>query len=511
MALENNKRVARNTLFLYIRMGITMLITLYTSRIVLAELGFDDYGIYNVVAGIVSLFAFLNGALGAATSRFITFELGRQNEQVLRKIFRSAFTIHILLALVVVVLAETIGLWFVNDKLVVPYDRLFAANVVYQFAVLSCAISIIQVPFNAEIIAHEKMGVFACIGIVDAVLKLMIAFVIGLDFPDKLIVYSGLIFLLVLMTCIFLYFYSRRNFEESVCNFLFDRTLFRNMLSYSGWSLLGSLAYALKFQGINVVLNLFYGPIVNAACGVAYQVNTAISSFTQNFTIALNPQIIKSYAIEDFNRTVRLLVRGTKFSYFLLLFFAVPVLIETPYILSLWLKDVPEYAVSFVRLIVVNSLLDSFSPTIGASVQATGKIMWYQIIVGGILLLNLPIAYILLKMDFTPNAVFLLSIGLTFLSLIARTVILKKLLGVSISDFGIHVLGISILVSILSFLFPCLLVEYMEAGILRFMSVVAGGCMSVLLFVGLVGTNKQERLFVKNTLINFFSRKIITE
>ena len=321
MSSSKNNLIAKNTMMLYIRLSIVMIVYLYTSRIVLKALGIEDYGIYNVVAGVITLFSFFNGALSSATSRFITYELGRENRIGLEKNFRTAFTIHLILAGIILILAETIGLWFVNNKLIIPVERLFAANIIYQFSVLSCVVTIMQVPLNAEIIAHEKMTIYAYMGILDASSKLLIAFFINTCNSDKLIAYGFLLFVTTILLFLVYHIYCKRKFGEYNPSLFYDKSTFKGMLSYSGWSLWGSMAYVLKDQGVNMALNIFFGPVVNAARGITYQVNTALNSFTQNFTIAMNPQIVKSYACNDYNRMFLLFFTGAKFSFFLLLLF----------------------------------------------------------------------------------------------------------------------------------------------------------------------------------------------
>lgn len=504
MTNSNNKLIAKNTMMLYFRLSIIMVVYLYTSRVVLKALGIEDYGIYNVVAGVITLFSFFNSALSSATSRFITYELGRENTAELKKNFRTAFTIHLILSVVVLILAETVGLWFVNYKLLIPVERLFAANVIYQFSILSCAVTIMQVPLNAEIIAHEKMGIYAYIGIFDAISKLVIAFVISSCGSDRLIIYGLLLFTVTVILFIVYHIYCKSNFEEYNLAVLYDKDLFRNMLSYSGWSLWGSMAYMLKDQGVNMTLNIFFGPVVNAARGIAYQVNTALNSFTQNFTMAMNPQIVKSYACENHERVFLLLYSGAKFSYFLLLFLSLPIILETKYILDLWLGQIPEYTILFTRLVIINSLIESFTYVIGATVQATGRIKIYQIIVGGLLLLNLPVSYLFLKLGYLPYVVFFIAILLSTISILIRIVILGSLIRMSIKIFLVHVLGVSILVSLLSIILPGWIYHVMNEGFVRVLCVIVSSICSTLLCIWFIGLNRNEKVFIKSNVIKKF-------
>lgn len=496
--LNNNKRIAKNTGMLYIRMMLTMLISLYTSRIVLKILGIEDFGIYNVVGGVVTMFVFLRGALGAASSRYLAFELGRNDIPKLKKVFRSAFTIHVLFALIILLFLETVGLWFVNHKLVIPAERLHAANWIYQFSIFSSIISIIQIPLTASIIAHERMNIYAWLGIFDVVMKLVIVLFLNYSGFDKLITYGFLMTVVSGLLFLVYHFYCKRKFIEYILHFIFEKDLLKEMLQYSGWNFIGSFATIMKLQGINILLNIFFGPSVNAARGIAYQVNNAVNSFTQNFTTAINPQIIKNYANDEIDRMISLLFRGTKFSYFLLLFLSLPTILETEFILDLWLVDVPDYAIIFTRLIIINSLLESFTFVLGVSIQATGKIKWYQLIVGGCLLLNLPISYLFLKMGYPPQTTLFISIVLAFISLMLRVVLIKmQIPALPVKKLFYSVFTIAALVTIVSISAP-LSIECLSipVGWTKFIYVTVSGLISTSVAIWLLGLTKVERKFI---------------
>ena len=318
MVETNNKRVAKNTLFLYFRMILIMLVTLYTSRVVLSELGIKDYGIYNVVGGVVMMFSFLIYCMTSSTQRFITFELGKGDIQKLKDVFAASLNIHIMIALTVVVVAETIGLWFVNEKLVIPLDRITAANWVYQFSILAFCVNIIQVPYNAILIAYEKMNVYAYISILEAFLKLGIAYLLVVLSSDKLIVYGILVFFVQLIVSLIYQIYCKRKYNESKFRLFWNKSLYTQMAGFAGWNLLGSIAWLVRDQGINIVLNLFFGPIINAARSIASQVSNAVMGFISNFQVALNPQITKNYAIGNIQEMEKLSYLGLKFSFILL-------------------------------------------------------------------------------------------------------------------------------------------------------------------------------------------------
>jgi len=496
---DNNKRIAKNTLMLYIRMMLVMLISLYTSRIVLEILGVDDYGIYNVVGGVVSMFVFLNSALGSTTSRFMAFSLGKENIVQLKKNFRSAFTIHIFFSFVILILLETIGVWFLNFKLVIPAERLYAANWVLQFSIFSSVISIIQVPLTASIIAHERMTIYAYIGIFDVTMKLLVVFLLTNSEFDKLITYGFLLATISLFLFIIYNIYCKIKFFEYDPRFFFEKTLFKEMLSFSGWSFIGSFSSIMKFQGINIMLNVFYGPAVNAARGIAYQVGFAVGSLTQNFTIAINPQIIKSYANGEISTMISLLIRGAKFSYFLLLLIGLPLILETEFILDLWLVDVPNYAVIFTRLVVINSLIESFMFVMGASIQATGKIRWYQIVVGGFLLLNLPVSYFFLKMGYPPQTTLVISIILAFIALMLRVVFIKRQIPeLQVNQFVNKVFVVAVLVTLVSISVPYFIGSNMEPGLNKFLIVTISGFITTLFAIWILGLTKNERSFFIN-------------
>ncbi len=435
MAETNNKRVAKNTLFLYFRMILIMLVTLYTSRVVLAQLGIKDYGIYNVVGGVVTMFAFLNNCMTTSTQRFLTFELGKGNTQRLKDVFAASLNIHIAIAFTIVVLAESIGLWFVNYKLVIPADRLVAANWVFQFAILSFCVNIIQVPYNAVIIAHEKMNVYAYISIVEVMLKLGIVYLLSVSPFDKLIAYAVLIFAVQLLIRAIYQIYCRKNYEESKFRLFWDKGLYQQMSGFAGWNLFGSLAWMLRDQGLNIVLNLFFGPVINAARGVATQVSGAVMNFISNFQVALNPQITKNYANGNIQEMEKLTYLGIKFSYIILFFLAFPLSLNINYVLRLWLVEVPDYTALFIILIMIDSMVGNlFGVPLMTSLSATGKIRNYQIVVSFIILLIVPVGYIALRLGCDAPSVFYITIIFSGISGFARFLFCRKQIGYSLRE-----------------------------------------------------------------------------
>ena len=406
---QNNKRIAKNSLLLYARMLLVMAVALYTSRIVLQALGIEDYGIYNVVGGVVAMLGFLNGSLTAATSRFLTFELGRGEEGDLNRVFRCSVTVHYLLAGLILLVAETIGLWFVLDKLVIPAERLNAALWVYQCSVFTILVSIVSTPYNALIVAHERMEAFAYISVAEVLLKLGVSFIIMQPVGDKLIVYALLLafaqFLLRLLYTV----YCSRHFPGIRSRLLWDREISGKIFSFAGWAMNGNLAVMGYTQGLNILLNLFFGPAVNAARGIAVQVQGAVSQFFNNFFIAVIPQIVKSYAQGNLEYMHKLIIGGAKYAFFLALLLVVPLMVNTGYVLQLWLGQVPEHSVAFTRLMLFICINYTLTHPTVASIQATGRIKKFQLVEGALLLMIVPVAYLFLKFaHIPPEGVFII-------------------------------------------------------------------------------------------------------
>ena len=444
---SNNKRIAKNTIVLYLRMIFILCVGLFTSRVVLNTLGVEDYGLYNVVGGFVTIFAFLNGAMATATQRFITFELAKGNLERQRKTFSTAIIIHFALATIILVLAETIGLWMLYEKLVIPEGRFTAAMWVYQLSIASCFLSIVSLPYNAMIIAHEKMSAFALISIMDVVLKLVIVYFLTIAPFDRLIFYAVLLFGVQLLDRIIYGYYCSRNFAEARFVLAFDKGIFKEMGNIAGWSLFGNLAGVGYTQGLNLLLNMFFGPAVNAARGVAVTVQGIVSGFVSNFQMALNPQITKSYAINDLERMHTLIYASSKFSYFLLFIIVLPVFIEAESILTVWLKLVPEHTVWFLRLTLCVMLVEALANPLMVSSQATGKVKKYQSVVGGTLLLIVPAAYCALRLGCSPETVFIIHLFFAFFAQLFRVCIMAPLIQMSLYDYLVKVVFRVILVT----------------------------------------------------------------
>lgn len=494
---KNNNRIAKNTLFLFFRMFLTMGISLYTTRVVLEILGVEDFGIYNVVGGIVFMMAFLTSSMSVATQRFISFELGKKDNIQLNKIFCTSINIHIIFAVIIFVLAETIGLWFLNNRLVIPIERIEAANWVYQFSVLSFIINIIIVPYNATIIAFERMKVYAYISIVESLLKLIIVFTLLWFSFDKLKIYAVLIFFVSFTTSIIYKIYCRKNFQSTKYSFIWDKNLLKTLLSYSGWNLFGGIAGVTMGQGVNILLNIFFGPTVNAARAIAFQIKGAVNMFVTNFQMAVNPQIVKSYAIDDIKYMHELIFQGSKFSFFLLYIISLPILFETELILKFWLNEVPELTIIFTRLGIINILIDCISGSLMTAAQASGKIKKYQTVIGLLLLMILPISYFLLNYGWPPEVTLYVSISISIVALLARLYIISELVNFPIILFFKEVLMRVSLVILVSLILPFILRYNIESEIIRFFTTFIISILSVIFSIYWFGLIKKEQFFIK--------------
>ena len=500
---QKSKRIAKNTLLLYIRMLLLMVISLYTSRVVLGALGIVDYGIYNVVGGVVAMFSLISGSLSASITRFLNYEMGQGSTERLNTIFTSSITIQIVLSLFIVILAETIGLWFLNNQMQIPDIRMDAANWVYQLSIFAFVINLISVPYNAAIIAHEKMSAFAYIGLYEGVAKLVIAFLIIKSPYDMLITYAVLMGIVAITTRLIYGWYCGSHFDECKFRFEIDKTIFSKMFSFAGWNFIGAIAGVLRNQGVNVILNIFCGPVVNAARAVSNQVNNAIIGFVTNFTMALNPQISQSYSSGKHDYMKTLMFQGTKLSYYILLLISLPVIINTSYILTIWLDKYPPHSVMFVQLTLILSMWESIASPMSTGLLATGNIKWYQICVGGLNLLNLPASYVLLKLGFPPESVLVVAILVSQLALFMRLVFLRKLLGFSITDFLSSVYFKFIAVTILAAIFPLVLSVYWGVSFASFIVTTIICVTSTVFFTYFIGYKKDERKVIKGYIAGF--------
>lgn len=496
----NNKRIAKNTLLLYFRMFVIMAISLFTSRVILKVLGVEDFGIYNVVGGIVAMLGVLNATMAVSTQRYLTFELGTGNKAKLRQNFSMCFTIYLMLAVIFVILAETVGLWFLNTHMTIPDNRIVAANWVYQFSIISSVFSLLTNPYNASIIAHEKMDIFAYVSMGDAVLKLLIVYLLTVTDYDKLIVYGGLFLCIQLFDMALYFVYCFRHYDETHYKFFWNKNLFKEIFSYSGWNLFGSLCGIAKGQGLNILLNMFFNPSVNAARGIAFQVNNIVSQFFTNFYTAVRPQITKYYAQNDLENMFNLVFRSSKFTFYLILLISLPLLIESPFIINLWLGQLPEYVVPFIRLIIIVTAIDSTASPIMTTCHATGNIKLYQSLVGTIIFLNLPISYVILSMGASPISVFMVSEILSSIGFFARLWVVQRLVNFPIRKYLQEVCGKVIFVAIIAGIIPSIIHFTFDQSVIVSLINCLICVLSTIAAIYLIGLTINERTFINSAI-----------
>lgn len=503
--MADNKRIAKNTLFLYVRMLLIMGINLYVSRVVLRELGAEDFGLYSVIGGIVVIFSFLNGALSAATSRFITFELGQNNEDKLSDVFSSSVIIHLLIALVIVLLSETIGLWLFYEKMIIPIERMTAAFWVFQISIITCVFSVTQVPYTATIIAHEQMKIYAYVGILEVLLKLGVVYLIAISPIDKLIFYAILLCVLQIFVMMCYRLFCVKNYKESKFQFCKDKSLYKEMVVYAGSDLIGNISVMAQGQGINLLLNMFFGPIVNAARAIAYQVQGVVTQFSHNFMTAVRPQIIKLYAENRMEEMMQLVCQSSIFSFYLLWMLILPLILESEYILGLWLGEFPEHTSSFMILVLILCLIQSLKTPRTTIYQASGRILLPNLLVGTILCMAFPLAYAFLRLGWTPeSSLWAVNISM-ILSEIASICIMQKYVDYSIKNYILSVHGRCILVVIISIILPYLLYDkYMEPCLLRLITTCLISFISIGLTCFLIGMDRAMR----KKILSMFREKL---
>lgn len=486
---------------LYIRMLLIMAVTLYTSRVVLNVLGVEDFGTYNVVGGIVVMFSFLNGAMATSTQRFLSFSLGKNDQEQVARVFSMSMTTHISIALIVLLLAETFGLWIFYRYLNIPPERMGAAQWVYQLSVLTFCISIIRVPYNAGIIAYERMSFYAYISIVEVCLKLGMVILLQYLGSDKLILYALLMALTTGIVTFIYKLYCCKTFSVCRYHYFWDKHLYKELISFSGWSLFGSAANVGVQQGINILLNVFFGVVTNAALGIANQVSSAVSQLVGNFQTAFNPALVKSYASGDYSYFVRLIFQTSRFSYFLLFIIALPLYLCMPFVLKVWLDIVPEYTVVFCRWMLVFVLIDAVSAPLWISVQAIGKIRSYQLLMSALIFLNIPLSWLLLRLGKDAEWVMQVRVGINLLTFICRIIYLQKRKVISSYLYLREVISPVVLVSVLSVPLP-LWIGCNYSGLKGFLllsgvSVILSG-----VAIWFLGLRKSERDFIWTSFRN---------
>lgn len=501
---SNTKRIAKNTIVLYLRMFLMLAINLFTSRVILKTLGVNDYGIYSAVGGIVSMFTLISGALTNSVTRFLTFELGKGNPERISRVFSTSINVMLILGLIIFIVGDPIGLWFLNNKMVIPTGRMIAANWVLQCAILTFLINLISIPFNATIIAHERMSVFAYISIIDAILKLLIVYALYVSPFDRLIVYAVLLLLVACAIRIIYSVYCHRHFQECKYRRVHDKELLKSMTSFAGWNFFGYGAKVVNDQGTNLLMNVFFGVTVNAARGVAVQVKGAVTHFVTNFTMALNPQITKSYAVGDLSYMHSLIFRGAKFSYFLMLFFVIPLCLETELVLKLWLSIVPPHAVAFVRLTLIAATINVINDSIIKGLHATGKIKKYMITVGTIEIMNFPFTYFAFHLGASPEVAYYIFIGIYGCLAFLRVILVKDLISLRFSDYFKQVFLRCSIVTLPSLAIPYYLSILMNDSILRLVLILIVSTVSTSTFVYFWGLSGREKYVVTKYLGKVF-------
>lgn len=496
--VDNNRRVAKNTLLLYVRMLFMMVIGLYTSRVILNALGVSDMGLMSVASSVITMFTFLNATLASGTQRFISFAIGEDNAQKLKAVFRSAMTLHLLLAIIIFILGETVGLWYVYNKLNVDPGRFHAAMWCYQLSIISTMVGIIQLPFNSALIAHEKMGIYAYMTIYDAVFRLLAAYLIQIVDFDKVIFYSILTFMVELTSTLLYNWYCRSHFKECSFTFGYDKGIFKNMLSFSGWNTFGCLAAMGQGTGVNLVINSFCGTVVNGARGIAFQANGWVTRFVENFMVALNPQIVKSYASGDIQRMSSLVINGARFGCYLFLLLGIPLFIEIEYVLRLWLGQCPEHTVAFMRIVMIETLFKTMGTPTVTAMHATGHMKLLNITVGSILLVIVPVSYVCFRLGLSPEQVVLINVTPWVIVPFVRVFLVKKY---SQGKFPVgryvnQVILKTIFMAVLMFLPTFYVFHEMRACTdwLRLCVVFACGITSSTVIIYYIGLNKRYRV-----------------
>jgi O-antigen/teichoic acid export membrane protein len=504
MTDSRNKRIAKNTLFLYLRMVVTMAVTLYTSRVVLSVLGIEDYGVYSLIFGFVVLLGFLQTAMTSSAQRFITFELGRGDDKQVNRVFSMSVTVHITISIIILLLSETIGLWFINNQLNIPEDRIIAANWIYQFSIFIFITSILRTPYNATIIAYENMSFYAYVSIVETILKLSAVFLLIFLQTDKLITYGLLLLFVSINVSIAYVFYCKKKFN--ICNYEFnwDKGLYWELMNFSGWSMLTGIANVGAQQGGNILMNIYGTLVANASFGIANQVSQAVYAFSSSFQKAFYPQITKMYAADDKENLKNLVFRSSLFSYYLILIIAIPFLINAETVLNLWLKNVPHYAVSFCILMVVYQMIDASQAPLNILISSTGRIKNYNIWLSSFIFLNIPISWYLLSIGKPPYFVLIIRVSLNILTSIFRTIYIKSFMGFPSHEYFIKIVLKVMPVTVLSLLISSLSKNIFTSDLFSFIGTSIISFFLTIALIYLIGINPVERSFIKKIINNSY-------
>jgi len=491
---SNKKRIAKNTAFLYGRMLVVMAVSFFTSRIVLQSLGETNYGIYDVVGGVVTMMSFINGALSSSTSRFLTYELGKKNIESLSATFSASLNLHLAVSILVIIVGETVGVWFLYNKMTIPEEQLNAAFWILQFSIITTCINFTQIPFNASIISHENMSIFAYVGLYEAFSKLGIAYFIQLNHGHRLILYGLLLMVNTVLILSFYRFYTYRHYTECRFRLIKDFSLYRKLINYSGWDLFGNFGSVCQNQGMNIILNIFFGPAVNAARAVAFQIQNSLKGFIMNFLVAARPRVVKYFAEEKYTAMFKLTFYSCKISYFLMLGLMLPVAYEINFILKIWLGDaVPQYTPIFTLIVFLIALSDSIHLAFLMAYHAVGKIKWGNLIGGGLMILSLPVGYFALRLGAPPYSVFIIILILNFIAHTFCWVLLHRELSFSYSSLIKTVYLPCIIVTLISIIVPSIIVISMPNNWLRFIILIIFSEMTFISVAYLFGFNSEEK------------------
>ena len=489
----DNKRIAKNTVLLYIRTLFVMVVSLYMSRVVLQVLGVEDYGVYQVIGGLVAMFSVMSSSLSSAISRFITFEIGTGNKEKLKRIFATSVIIQLCISFIVIIIAEFVGLWFMNTEMQIPSDRMDAAEWVLHCSLITFCINLLSIPYNACIIAHEHMKAFAYVSVVDVLLKLGVVLLIIHSPIDRLISYAILLTIVAAFVRVIYTIYCHKNFEESKAKLIFDNQIFKEMFGFSGWSFFNNTAFIFNTQGVNMLMNVYFGVTVNAARGIANQVESAVLQFVNNFTTALNPQITKSYANNDLNGMHVLICRGAKFAYFSMLLLSLPIILDANQILHLWLVDVPDHTVIFVQLSLIMGMCDCIGTTGFTACMATGNIKRYSLVLTPLIILEFPLTWLLFVWGAPVVSTYYLYIFIKVSVLFVRMHLMKKMIGLNSVMYVKNVFIPIIITTIGGILLPLLIVYSMDETILRLIVLLIGTVFSVGISALYLGMTYHER------------------
>lgn len=496
---SNSKRIAINTILLYIRMFVTMIVGLFTSRVILDSLGILDFGIYNVVGGFVSMFAIVRSGLVSSTLRFIAFDLGKGNAERLNKTFSTITLIYIILCLVVLIIAESIGYWFIEQKLNIPVNRIYAAKWVFQLSLLTLVATLLSSPYNSLIIAHERMKAFAYITIYEVFAKLVVAYILYITHYDKLIVYAILLCIVQLSVPLMYWIYCKFQFQsESKIHLSLEWKKIKEIYAFAGWSMMGGFAHLGFTQGLNMLLGAFFSPVVNAARAIAVQVQSIVTQFFTNFQMAVDPQIIKSYARGDSDYMSKLVSYSSRLSYYLLLFISLPIMVEAETLLHWWLIDVPEYTSFFFRLIIVSTVFDAISNPYGKAIHATGKIRNYQLVCSLTLISIVPIAYFVLLLGGAPYTVFVVHIIMGGIAMMFRIYFADRIAGIPFFDFIRHTGRSILIVTLFSPVVPVVAHFLISNPLSRFFTVGISAIISVAICTYFAGLTRKEKIILRN-------------